>query len=71
MTGATVGETTEVAGVSGDGEIHHATVTTPATTMLRINPVRRRPAILRDRLEDMRVILSPFGFKPAGGCLAN
>ncbi|SVE04536.1 uncharacterized protein METZ01_LOCUS457390, partial [marine metagenome] len=71
VTGSTAWETTEVADVSGDGEIHHATVTTPATTMPRINPILRRPATLRDRLEDMRAILSPFGFKSAGRCLSN
>jgi len=71
VTGASVGETTESAGVLGDGEIHHATVTTPATTTPSINPVRRRPTTLRDCLEDMPSILSPFGFKPLGGFLSD
>ena len=71
MTGTSVGETTELAGVSDVGEIHHATVTTPATTTPSINPVRRRPTTLRDRLEDIPAILSPFGFKPLGGFHAD
>ena len=71
MTGTSVGETTELAGVSDDGEIHHATVTTPATTTPSIKLVRRHPTTLRDRLEDMPAILSPFGFKPLGGFHAD
>ncbi|MDP7210468.1 MAG: hypothetical protein QF507_01730 [Vicinamibacterales bacterium] len=71
MTGASVGETTELAGVPGDGEIHHATIATPAAIRPSVNLVRRHHTTLRDRLEDMPAILSPFGFKPLGGFLVE